>query len=124
MRQIFYLALAWGCVGAGVLGIFLPLLPTTPFLLVALWGFMRSSPRLEGWLRAHRHLGPYVTDWHDHGIVPVRAKVLAITMMSASLIWLAAFSNAKPVVVVIVGITLLAVAAWLVSRPSEPSHDP
>lgn len=124
MRQIFYLALAWLCVGAGVLGIFLPLMPTTPFLLVAMWGFMRSSPRLEHWLRTHRMLGPYVSDWHDHGIVPIKAKVLAISMMSLSMVWLAFFSSANLWVVAIVGVSLATVAIWLVSRPSTPSGEP
>ncbi|MEM8687531.1 MAG: YbaN family protein [Pseudomonadota bacterium] len=116
--------MAWLCVGLGVLGIFLPLLPTTPFLLVALWGFMNSSPRLAHWLRNHKVMGPYVTDWSDHGIVPVKAKALAITMMSASMIWLAVFSEAHRVVVAVVGVILVCVAIWLVRRPSEPSGGP
>ncbi len=124
MRQIFYLALAWLCVGAGVVGIFVPLLPTTPFLLVAMWGFMRSSPRLEYWLRNHPMLGPYVSDWNDHGIVPIKAKILAISMMSLSMAWLAFFSSASLLVVTIVGATLATVAIWLVSRPSTPSGEP
>ncbi|MCP5076164.1 MAG: DUF454 domain-containing protein [Rhodobacteraceae bacterium] len=121
VRQIFYLVLAWLCVGAGVLGIFLPLLPTTPFLLVALWGFMRSSPRLEQWLRNHSIFGPYITDWSDHGIVPVRAKVIAVSMMTLSLTWLTFFSNAGTTAVVLVGLTMAIVAVWLVLRPSQPS---
>lgn len=124
VKKIFYLGLAWLCVVLGVLGIFLPLLPTTPFLLVALWGFMNSSPRLEAWLRSHRTLGPYVTDWSDHGIVPVKAKILAVTMMSASMIWLGFFSQAHWAVVTGVGITLAIVAIWLVRRPSEPLGGP
>ncbi len=106
------------------MGIFLPLLPTTPFLLVALWGFMRSSPRLEHWLRTHTVLGPYITDWSDHGIVPVRAKVLAVSMMTVSLIWLAFFSTARLELVIAVGFVLAAVAVWLVLRPSEPTGRP
>lgn len=121
VRQIFYLGLAWVCVGAAVLGIFLPLLPTTPFLLVALWGFMRSSPRLEQWLKSHSLLGPYITDWSDHGIVPVKAKLLAVSMMALSMTWLAFFSNAGTTVVVIVGLILAVVAIWLVGRPSTPA---
>lgn len=124
VTRIFYLALAWACIGAGVLGIFLPLLPTTPFLLVALWGFMRSSPRLEHWLRTHSVLGAYITDWSDHGIVPVRAKIFAVSMMAASMTWLTFFSSAEPVVVWGVGIVLAAVAIWLVLRPSYPSSPP
>lgn len=118
MKRIFYLGLAWLCVGAGVLGAFLPLLPTTPFLLVALWAFMRSSPRLEQWLRNHKMLGPYITDWDEHGIVPVRAKILAVSMMAASMVWLAFFSSASPLVVGLVGLVLAAVATWLITRPS------
>ena len=68
-------------------------------------------------------LGPYITDWHDHGIVPVKAKIIAVSMMSMSLLWLAVFSPAKPWVVAIVAITLASVAVWLVSRPSTPSGD-
>ena len=123
VRQIFYLGLAWLCVGAGMLGAFLPLLPTTPFLLVALWAFMRSSPRLAEWLRTHKMLGRYITDWDDHGIVPVRAKILAVSMMTASMIWLAFFSSASPVVVAVVGLVLVAVATWLIKRPSSPSEE-
>ena len=119
VKKIFYLGLAWLCVGLGVIGIFLPLVPTTPFLLVALWGFMQSSPRLADWLRNHQRLGPYITDWSDHGVVPVRAKILAVTMMSASMVWLAFFSEVHWAIVAVVGITLACVAIWLVRRPSE-----
>src|SRR5690606_31846161 len=51
------------CVALGVLGIFLPLLPTTPFLLLAAWLFMRSSPRMHQWLVQHRRLGPFIRAW-------------------------------------------------------------
>lgn len=60
VRQAVYVALGMLCVGLGTAGIFLPLLPTTPFLLLAGFLFARSSQRWHDWLLAHRHLGPYI----------------------------------------------------------------
>ena len=62
----------------GVAGIFLPLLPTTPFLLLAAWAFVRSSPRLYAWLINHPHLGEYIRNF-----IPLRVKVVSV-----SLVWL------------------------------------
>ena len=120
MSRIAYLAIAWVFVALGAVGIFLPLLPTTPFLLVAVWAFMRSSPRLESWLRSHTVFGPYIQDWTEHRAVPLSAKIIAVVTMSASFIWLAYFSSAPAFAVAITGLLLLAVAAWLVSRPTAP----
>ena len=114
-----YLALGWLFVGLGIAGAFLPLLPTTPFLLVALWAFTKSSPEAAAWLRNHPRLGPYIRDWQDGGIIPLRAKVLALLMMSASLAWFAFATNAPIVVKFVVAIILLCVAAFIVTRPSE-----
>jgi len=68
--------------GLGVLGIFLPLLPTTPFVLLAAWCFSRGSTRCEAWLLNHRILGPMVRDWRERRAVPLRAKQLATLMMA------------------------------------------
>ena len=120
MSRIAYLVVAWVFVALGAVGVFLPLLPTTPFLLIAVWAFMRSSPRLESWLRSHALFGPYIQDWEQHRAVPLSAKIIAVTTMSASFIWLAYFSSAPAVAVGITGVLLLAVAIWLVSRPTAP----
>ena len=68
----------------GIIGIFLPLLPTTPFVLLAAFCFARGSPRWEAWLLAHPRWGPMVRDWRDHRAIPWRAKLLAWTMMAAA----------------------------------------
>ena len=61
----------------GLAGIFVPLLPTTPFLLLAAALWVRSSPRLYGWLVSHRRrLGPYIRQFREHRAIPLRAKVL------------------------------------------------
>lgn len=67
----------------GVAGIFLPLLPTTPFLLLAAWLFVRSSPQLYDWLMSHPRLGEYIRNFREERAIPLRVKIVSV-----SLIWL------------------------------------
>ena len=60
------------CVVLGVLGVFLPVLPTTPFLLLASYLFYRSSPKAQQWLLGHKYLGPYITDFQIHKSIAFR----------------------------------------------------
>lgn len=69
------------CVGLGILGVFLPLLPTTPFLLLAAACYMRSSRRLYDWLLAHRWTGQYVRNYREGKGMPLRAKVFSIALL-------------------------------------------
>ncbi len=85
VSRILYAGLGLSCVGLGVVGAFLPVLPTTPFLLVALWAFSRSSRRLERWLLEHRRFGPRLVAWRDHRAIPLPVKLTAWGSMSASL---------------------------------------
>jgi uncharacterized membrane protein YbaN (DUF454 family) len=71
----------------GIVGILLPLLPTTPFVLLAAACFARGSTRCEHWLLAHPRFGPMVRDWRAHRAVPLRAKQVAWVMMAASSLW-------------------------------------
>lgn len=76
MRPI-YLLLGLATTGIGIVGAFLPLLPTTPLLILATWFFARSSPRLERWLLEHPRFGGLLRAWRDQGAIPRRAKILA-----------------------------------------------
>lgn len=78
------LALAVLSLALGIAGLFLPVLPTVPFLLLAAWAAGHSSPRLSHWLENHPRLGPPITDWRRHGVVSWRAKWAATAAMSAS----------------------------------------
>lgn len=104
----------------GVIGLAVPLLPTTPFLLLAAWCFSRSSRRLHDWLLAHRVLGPPVRAWREHGAVSPRAKALAIGLLWLSLGWALATRELPPwarIAAVSVG---LGVSVFLLTRPNGP----
>ena len=74
----------WIFIAGGVVGIFLPLVPTVPFLLLAAACFARSSERFHTWLVEHYHLGPLVRDYLDGAGIPLRAKRMAIGMVWVS----------------------------------------
>ena len=77
-----YLTLGFGCVGLGVIGIFVPGWPTTVWILVATFFFARSSPRFYNWLMNHRTFGPLIRDFRAGLGIPLSAKVFAISMIT------------------------------------------
>ncbi|MBJ9978281.1 YbaN family protein [Pseudomonas sp. S75] len=79
------LGLGWLSVALGVIGIFLPVLPTTPFLLLAAACFARSSPRFHAWLIDHPRLGPWIRDYLGGQGIPLKGKVYAIALMWTSI---------------------------------------
>lgn len=111
------LALGWLCVALGAIGIVVPGMPTTIFLIIALWAFSRSSEQVRSWLYNHRRFGPPLQAWHAHGVIPARAKLAAVAVMAASVAVLAALSHdwIGPVALAAV---MVPVAAFIVSRPS------
>ncbi len=115
-----YALIAFGFlnVAVGTAGIFLPLLPTTVFLLIALWAFARSSPRFHNWLYHHPRLGPPVRAWHQHRAIATSAKILAVTVMTLSLVYTTLFVADDWVLPVIIGVILAPIAAWIVTRPN------
>jgi uncharacterized protein len=78
-----YLLMGFGTVAVvmGVVGIFVPMWPTTPFLLLAVVCYVRSSDRMYQWLLSHRHLGKYVRDYASGEGIPRRAKAIALSLM-------------------------------------------
>lgn len=107
---------------AGIVGIFLPLLPTAPFVLLAAFCFSRGSQRLEAWLLNHPRFGPMVHAWRRNHAVPLRAKQLATVMMAASSAgtWFVVHSPWRwaPAVV------CTCVALWLWRLPTTPASPP
>lgn len=92
MRQV-YLVLGLALVAIGFVGAFLPVLPTTPFLILAAGCFARSSTRLEAWLLDHRRFGPLLRAWRERGAIPLRAKFMAL---AGSAFGFVVFDHASP----------------------------
>lgn len=111
------IAFGWLCVGIGLVGVVVPGLPTTVFLLIAAWAFSRSSERFQRWLVEHPHLGPPVKAWRDRGAIPLKAKVLAVVMMSGSLAIIIAYGGGW-ILPTIVGAIMVCAAAFVISRPN------
>ena len=71
----------------GIIGIFLPLLPTTPFLLLSAALWVKGSPKLYNWLLQHRHFGPYIRNFREHKAIPLRAKIISVSMVWITLLY-------------------------------------
>jgi uncharacterized protein len=101
-----------------VAGIILPILPTTPMLLVAAWAFSKSSPELAEKIRSHRVFGPPVRDWQDHGVIAPKAKSLAIAVMALMGTWLWIFGHLPVWLTLLISAVMVGAGIFVGSRPS------
>ncbi len=103
----------------GIIGIFLPIVPTTSPLLLAAFCFARGSNKMNAWLLSHKTLGPPIRNWRKYGAISTIAKVQAIIMMGFSviLVW---FIGLSLWIILAQAITLTLVAIFLVTRPTPP----
>ena len=105
------------CLGLAMIGVFLPLLPTVPFLLLAAFLFARSSERLHNWLLSHPTLGPPIEDWQSRGAVNPRAKRLA-TISIALVFLFSIVLGLRLLILAIQAIVLTAVLIFIWTRPN------
>lgn len=119
LARLFWLSIGLLLVAVGLVGIVVPLLPTTDFMLLALPCFARSSPRLEAWLLNHPRFGPGMRAWREHGAVPRQAKLMACLGMAAgyAIFWL----HVRPgwTISLLIGAFLAFWAVWIIRR-AEP----
>ena len=114
------LLLGLGATGCGIVGAVLPLVPTTPFLLLAAFAFAKSSPRLHAWLTTHPQFGPLIENWQQHRAIGRGAKRTALLFMvlALALSWL----FAVPAWILAVQAAVLAcVATFILTRPDGPA---
>ena len=118
MKKIILIILGWFCVGLAFIGVFVPGIPTTIFLIVALWAFAKSSKKFHSWLLNHKRFGPILQNWESHKVVPRKAKILMIILqISAVIIFHYSLQNIYLTAILI--ITLVFVARYVLSLPSE-----
>jgi uncharacterized protein len=110
------LATGWLCLVLGAVGAALPLLPTTPYLLLAAWSFGRSSPRMHAFILSHPRLGPPLRRWRDERAVSFRAKILALTSMAVG--WGGLLATIGGAIAAVAAIPMLAVAVFIATRAS------
>lgn len=122
-RRLALLAAGYASLGVAGLGVALPLLPTTPFLLLALWAFTRSSPALAERLRRGRRFGPALRDWQEGGAISRKAKQHALMLMALGWIWLA-LAVREPLALTAATACMAGAAAFILTRPSgEPRRE-
>lgn len=109
--------------GIGVVGIVLPLVPTTPLVLLAAYCFARSSRRLHGWLVGHRRFGRYIRDFESGRGIPLRAKVTAIAMSAAAFAYGFLRIAGRPLATTLLALVALSAFVTILRVPTCPGGE-
>jgi uncharacterized protein len=123
MTRPLWIVLGFTSLALGVAGAVLPLLPTTPFLLLAAYSFAQSSPRLHAWLIAHPQFGPMIEDWQQYGAIARRTKAVALLVMAVTLGGSAAF-GVPTWLLALQAAVLAGAATFIITRPDRPNDLP
>ena len=118
-KRIVLVLVGFASLSLGVLGVFLPLLPTTPFVLLAAFAFANSSEKMHQWLLDHNVFGPLIDDWRSYGSISRTAKVASVISMLAILAvswWL----NVPTWIIIVQAHILGGVLIFILSRPLPP----
>jgi hypothetical protein len=117
-RRSVWFVVGCAAIGVGAVGAILPVLPTTPFVILAAFAFGKSSPRLQAWLEHSATFGPIIADWKANGAIAPRYKAIALAMMGA--VFLLSFMiGFAPLMLIIQAIAITGAAAFIVSRPNH-----
>lgn len=121
--RFIWLGLTIGSLGLGLAGALLPLLPTTPFILLAAWAAPKGSPEIDVWLQKHPLFGALITGWREQQAISVLAKASALLMMLFS--WALLYFSGYPIIVLwILAILFISIGAYLLSRPTTCPQEP
>ena len=116
--RIILLSLGLLCVGLAFIGIFIPGIPTTPFLIVALWAFAQSSKKFHAWLLNHKRFGTVLRNWESHKVVPIKAKILMVILQITAVVMIQ-YSLDNIFITIGLAVLLLCVASYVIYLPSK-----
>jgi hypothetical protein len=122
VSRLLWLSAGWSALALGAVGVVLPVLPTTPFVLLAAFAFGRSSPRLAAWLEQNPHFGPAIAAWRADGAIAPRHKRLALVMM-ALVFGLSIILSIPAHALILQAAALGAAALFILTRPDAPAPD-
>ena len=122
-RRWLFFGLGWLFFALGMIGALLPVMPTTPFLILALWAFSRSSRRFHDWLYHHRLFGPRLQAWHRARVIPLGVKLTAWGGMTVSMTAMVLFGVAWPALLA-AGAVMAAGAVFIARCPSRAPEAP
>lgn len=114
------IALGWIFFALGIIGLLLPIVPTTPFMLLALWAFSIGSERFHRWLYHHRIFGPPLQRWQRHRVIPVWGKAIAVVSMTGSVLVAWLVMGAPWYGLLAMALVLGGVAVYVLRCPSRP----
>ena len=117
--RLLWCLLGLTALALGIAGTVLPLLPTTPFILLAAFAFAQSSPRLHHWLTTHRRFGPLIANWQQHGAISRRTKQLSVAVMIGAFA-LSVALGVRPLLLAIQALVLAGAATFVLTRPDGP----
>ena len=117
--KVIYSLLGWLFFVTGVVGVFLPVLPTTPFMILALWMFPTGSDRFHRGLYHHRMFGPSLRKCQQDRVIPARAKILAVAMMIISFTYVLLYRDVSWQMHVLIAIFMLMGAGYVLTKPSS-----
>jgi len=119
VKRVLLIIIGLSALAIGAVGIFVPLLPTTPFVLVAAIAFANSSDRLHQWLLDHDVFGPLIINWREHGAISRSTKIVSILSMAAIVV--ISLLLAVPTHVLVIQALVLGISAsFILSRPLPP----
>ena len=120
--RIILLSLGFLCVALAFIGIFIPGIPTTPFLIVALWAFAQSSKKFHAWLLNHKRFGTVLRNWEAHKVVPIKAKITMV-ILQITAVAMIQYSLNNIYITIGLAVLLLCVASYVISLPSKVPNE-
>lgn len=119
-RKLIYLVIGFISLGLGVLGLFLPILPTTPFAILSAYLFSKSSERCHQWLLSQPLLGPLIINWERDGVIRLKAKIWSTSLLIPLFTYTLIFVKVSIYIKMIVTLIGLCVLTFIWTRPSKP----